>query len=190
MGVMFLSVADNPYTTSQPYAENTFRQYFGKESGTILLIDMDNRTIWIFSDGAIYRTVTRSYANTITDNIYTYASDGDYYGCAKSAFEQEARILGGGRIAQPMKYISNALLSLVGGVLITFLVLRAQRESFEGKRNQKKSQTTVQLLGRQLIESHVVTRDSGSRSGGGGGGFSGGGGGGGGHSGGGGGHSF
>ena len=84
--------------TSKAAAERMYRELFGTGSGTLFLIDMGNRNLWIFSDGAIYQTVTGSYADTITDNVYKLAVEGQYYECAKGVFEQEARILGGGRI--------------------------------------------------------------------------------------------
>lgn len=187
-GVMFLSMSDYVYN-SQNYAMDVYRQYFGQDSGTVFFIDMYNRNIWIFSDGAIYRTVTKAYANTITDNVYTYASSQDYYSCAAKAFEQEYTILEGGRIAQPMKYLSNAFLALVAASLITFLVLRFDRARVTSTRSSAQNHVTVQILNNHLLESHIVTHDS-SSGGGGGGRGGGGGGGGGGHSGGGGGHSF
>lgn len=45
--------------------------------GTVFAIDMDNRNIWIHSDGAVYQVVTKGYADTVTDNVYRYASRGD-----------------------------------------------------------------------------------------------------------------
>ena len=50
-----------------------------------------------------------SYADSITDNVYTYASNRDYFSCAAKGFERELNLLKGQKIRQPMKYISNAL---------------------------------------------------------------------------------
>ena len=94
--VMFLSTNYNNEGTARDYAKSYYEQYFGSKSGTIFLVDMDTRNIWIYSKGRIYRTVTNAYGNTITDNVYTYASKGDYYSCASKAFEQELKILEGG----------------------------------------------------------------------------------------------
>ena len=93
---------------------------FGTDSGTLFVIDMDQRNIWIHSDGAVYEVITTAYANTITDNVYRYASKGDYYGCASEAFRQIHELLRGRRIAQPMKYISNALLALILALLVNY----------------------------------------------------------------------
>lgn len=117
--VAFKSVDTNNSTTAA-LAESYYRSVFGKDSGTVFLIDMDNRMIYIFSDGKVYRTITKAYANTITDNVYRYASQGDYYTCANEAFLQMQKLLDGGRIMQPMKYINNALLALLLAFLVVF----------------------------------------------------------------------
>ena len=118
--VAFVSILQNPYYDTDDYAENYYKTYFGTESGTLLLIDMQERYIWIYSDGTIYDVVTTNYANTITDNVYRYASNGDYFSCANTAFSQIHSLLKGHRIAQPMKYISNALFALLLAMLFNY----------------------------------------------------------------------
>ncbi|MBD5462576.1 MAG: TPM domain-containing protein [Lachnospiraceae bacterium] len=121
---VFLTTTYNSYSASS-YARDFYSDLFGHDSGTLFLIDMDNREIYIFSDGAVYRTVTKSYAESITDNVYSYASKGNYYRCASEAFEQINTLLAGQKIAQPMKYISNVLLALILATLINyFLAMR------------------------------------------------------------------
>ena len=66
--VAFVSL-DTNYTSTDSYAREHYRQLFGSDSGTLFVIDMDNRNIWIHSNGAIYRTITKSYADTITDSM-------------------------------------------------------------------------------------------------------------------------
>ena len=116
----FISCRAPSGTGTSAYAKEVYSRLFGRDSGTLFMIDMANRKIWIHSNGAIYRTITKSRANTITDNVYRLASRGDYYGCASSAFSQIYTLLEGGRIAQPMKYASNALLALAVSLLINF----------------------------------------------------------------------
>lgn len=118
----FKSLSSNGYSASY-YAGEYYHELFGQQSGTLFLIDMDNREIYLFSDGAIYKTVTTAYANTITDNVYRYASDRDYYNCAYKAFEQIHSLLSGRKIAQPMKYISNILLALILAALINYFIV-------------------------------------------------------------------
>ena len=182
-------------------AEERFREFFRDDSATLLLIDMYNRRIQIFSDGAIYKNISTSRANEITDNIYTYATDGDYYMAAKKTFEQIETILSGGRITTPMKYATNAAFAVGIVLLINFIIITAQRKkknvttltnalAYEGGRgNISAVQSVNAVMTSQKKSRHIES--SGGSSGGGGGGFSGGGGGGGGFSsGGGGGHSF
>lgn len=182
-------------------AEEKFREYFNRDSATLLMIDMYNRRIQIFSDGAIYKTVSKAKANEITDNIYTYATDGNYYMAAKKSFEQIETILSGGRITTPMKYATNAAFAIGIVLLINFIIITAQRKkkdtttltnalAYEGGRGRISAVQSVNaVMTSQKKSRHIES--SGGSSGGGGGGFSGGGGGGGGFSsGGGGGHSF
>lgn len=120
--VAFVSIDDNPDYSTERYAENYYQEQFGYSSGIIFLIDMDERYIWIHSNGEIYETITTAYANTITDNVYSYASSQDYLTCASKAFEQINTLLEGRHIAQPMKYISNALLAIVIALLINYFL--------------------------------------------------------------------
>ncbi len=190
-GVAFISVRQFDMDTGK-YAENEYRKLFGRDSGTLFLIDMGERNIWIFSDGAIYKTVTKAYANTITDNVYRYASRGEYYKCASEAFREISILLEGGKISQPMKHICNVIIALILAFLSNFIYLLIQRHkpavSLKDAIAPMTSVVGVSVIARNLINTrrsrHVES------SGGGGGSSGGGGGGGGGSSGGGGGHSF
>ena len=130
---------------------------------------------------------------TITDNVYTYAGKGDYLGCALAVFEQMNTLLTGGRIAQPMKYISNLLLSLILSLMINYLLVLLTAGS--RKPSEETILGAVRIGFRMSNPSAVMTHttrvyDPPFSSSGGGGSRGGGGGGGGGFSGGGGGHSF
>ncbi|MDE5932421.1 MAG: TPM domain-containing protein [Lachnospiraceae bacterium] len=117
--VAFKTIDSNNRDT-ESYARQYYKEQFGTASGTLFLIDMDNRNIWIHSDGNLYKVITKSYANTITDNVYRYASGGDYYDCAAHTYEQILALLKGHKIAQPMKYISNGLLAVILALLLNY----------------------------------------------------------------------
>ena len=121
-------------------AEQFYRSKIGTESGTLFMINMGTRLLTIHSDGEIYQTVTRSLATTITDNVYRYASSGDYYQCAASAFGQIRRLLQGERIARPMKLISNILLAVTLSLLIIYIYISLR---YEQHRTTKKVKTAV-----------------------------------------------
>lgn len=122
--VAFKTIDTNTYSSTESFISSYYRQLFGSSSGTIFVIDMDYRNIWIHSNGAIYNTITNSYADSITDNVYTYASNRDYFSCAAKVFEQELTLLKGQKIRQPMKYISNALLAIILAVIINYFIVK------------------------------------------------------------------
>ena len=151
---------------------------------------MDNRYLYIDSYGRKMRKyITSSRADTITDNIYYYATDEEYYVCAQQAFEQIYAVLQGQRIAQPMKYISNALLAFALSMLILFFIIRisSSRRKATDKELLSGIYNSVNLYNAESHFTHQTKTYSPQSSGSSGGGHSGGGGGGG-HSGGG--HSF
>lgn len=194
--VAFVSISENPTYNTEAYVEDYYYDHFHYESGTVLIIDMEERYIWIYSDGEIYKTVTKAYASTITDNCYSYASADDYYNCAATAFEQINTLLEGKAIAQPMKYISNALLAIVIALLLNyFLVMFLSRgkkpstaQVLDGIYSKVDIRNTrIDLVNQTRQYSPQSSGSSGARSSGGG---SGGFGGGGGSRGGGGGHRF
>ena len=76
---VFVSCSQTEYSDTADYAKNWYFEYFGNESGTALMIDMGQRMIALYSAGANYKVVGREEGYVITDNIYTYASKGDYY---------------------------------------------------------------------------------------------------------------
>ncbi len=184
--VAFKTTANNASSTEY-FSESFYKELWGRESGTIFVIDMANRYLYIYSDGAVYRTITDAYADTITDNVYTYATNQQYYQCAVKTFEQIGTVLEGGKIAQPMKYASNAFLAVIISFIILYFWVKIVSVA-------KKPSKTELLLGMQTLQSmgavHAQftheTKTYSPQSSGGGGGSSGGGGGGGG----GGGHSF
>lgn len=129
--VVFVTTDTND-TTAEAYCRQFAANYWEDgESSTMFLIDMKNRVLRIQSEGYIYEVVTDDYADTITDNIYELAADGDYLACTKEAFDEIASLLKGQRIAQPMKYICNLLLALVSSafMMFCFVIAFIQRKS-------------------------------------------------------------
>ena len=185
----FLSCENSSESTSQ-YSARVYSSLFGTESGTLLVIDMGQRMLYIKSNGAISEIVSNAYSNTITDNIYRYASEGDYYTCASKAYVQVYTLLSGGKIAQPMRYISAALLALILGLMINYLIVRTVSKPRKADTEEIIDAANVDFRLRDPAARHshttkvyspVRSSSGGGGSRGGGGGFSGGGGSGGGH---------
>lgn len=196
--IAFKSISVNN-TTAASYAREYYHSSFGTASGTLFLIDMDNREIYIFSDGTNYKIVTSNKAYSITDNVYRYASRQEYYECASIAFKQIYALLNGYKIAEPMRYASDGFIAIILAAFINFFIVMykskikksSEKEILKGCKVKFdiKNIHPHQIGTRKVYSPRSESGGSGGFSGGGGGGF-GGGGGGGGSSGGGGGHGF
>lgn len=187
--IAFETINEN-YTSTANYAREKYHSMFGTESGSLFLIDMDNRYIYIFSDGNNYKYITNSKADIITDNIYTYATRGEYYECASMAYSQMYTVLSGGKIAEPMRYISNIIISIVIAFYINIIIVMSKAKippaSFMEILNSCNISFAATNITAEKSGTHRVYSPPSSSGGSGGGG----GGGGGGSSGGGGGHGF
>lgn len=184
--VLLLTTTSNN-TSLQDYAWQRGSAVFGSsESFTVLMIDMGNRQIYIGSTSDIRKTLSTARANTITDNVYRYATNGDYAACARTAFEQMFTVLDGGNIPAPMKIIGCILIALIGGLTVCYMIMSGAGKVrpatvHEIETGMGKNEITVSNVNRRKLSSvFVAAAKGGGGSGGGGGGFSGGGGGGGG----------
>ena len=190
--IAFKSISYND-TNAGNYARNYYHSEFGTESGTLFLIDMYTREIYIFSDGNNYNYITDSKAYIITDNVYKLASYADYHGCASEAFSQIYTILAGGKISEPMRHISNGVLAIVCGFFVSFFIVL-----YNSRTKKVKTSAIIKNCDVNVVINNVVGEKTGtyrvyspqSSSSGGSSGGGGGGGGGGSSSGGGGGHRF
>ncbi len=126
-GHILFVTSDEPHTSSiYYYAGQIYHSYFGNGvSGTMVIIDFYNRDFYIFSDGKNYDVLTTAKANIITDNNYRNISNKEYYDGARKTFEQIISVLGGERIAEPMKHICNAILAILLGMLICAIIIGA-----------------------------------------------------------------
>jgi len=189
--IIFKSISEN-YTSTSAYASNFYHERFSTASGTLFLIDMDNRYIYIFSDGSNYKSLTTDKANIITDNAYKYASDARYYECASLAFSQINTILNGGKIAEPMRHASNIFIALTLAFFINFFIVLASTTIKKASAKEVLNTALIDFtVGDIIINQTGQRREFSPLSDSSGGSSGGGGGGGGGHSsGGGGGHRF
>lgn len=100
---------------------------YSYDNASIFAINMSNRKITIQSYGTLYQYITNSKARSITDNVKNYATRGDYYGCSASAFVQMYAVANGEKIAEPMKFISYVVISLMAGLIIALNIAFSQR---------------------------------------------------------------
>lgn len=177
---------DRNSTSTRNYAKSVREELFGSDSSSVFVIDRDNRELYIFSYGTMYKYITTAKANTITDNTYRYATDGGYDICVIQTLTQMLTVLEGGKINQTMKYVSNALLAVLFSLMIVFLWAKDNAVSKVAEVSELLESTVFHTrIGNASANRIKQTRsrhsddDSGGSGGGGGGGSSGGGGGGG-----------
>lgn len=182
---------ENTSVSTKNYAAQIYSSVFGSASGTMLVIDMGQRQLYIKNNGDVSKSITNAYSNTISDNIYRYASKGEFYECAAAYSIQVYTVLEGGRITQSMRFITAALLAVILGLLINYLIIRSVTARRKAGNAEIIDAAKVDFILRDpsAVKDHTTRVYSPVRSsGGGGGGGHGGGGGGGGGSGGG--HGF
>ena len=189
--VMFTSIDYNPRNSTYNYAAEYIYNSIGNDSVTMFIIDMDTRYLYLMTNGRARQLLNDQKCNSITDNVYKYASGGNYAACAKQAFSQAGALLEGKRIAEPMRYVTSAILALLSALFINFIIVYVSSRVHKTSDHDLLSvaeqrfvmdDPSVALIG----TSKRYSPQSKSSSGGGGGGRSGGGG----FSGGGGGHRF
>ena len=189
--VALVTTTSHSFYSTEDFAADYFDSTFGAHAnGTIFVIDRRLNKIFIYSDGDAHKTITNSYAYSITDDTYTYATEShgrDYYTCSYKTMEQILSLMEGRRIAQPMKYICSALLAIILAFLINYFI--AMFYSRQKKTSVKTIISSIyantNITNPRITFSHQAKTYSPPSSS-----SSGGGGGGGGHSGGGGGHSI
>lgn len=106
---------------------NYYRHGFFSPGGVAFVINMELRKLNVRYAGNTGRILGYSTATAVEDNVYQYASKGDYYTCASKVFSQVAGLYRGQRVAQPMKAVISLLLGLCIGMMILFLYVRGTR---------------------------------------------------------------
>lgn len=154
-------------------------------NGVLFFVDMKNRQLVLCGAGNdITSVVTSSKCDSIMDNVYRYASNGDYYNCAAESYREAYTLLDGGKINEPMRVTSNAFLAIIFGMLLAYGIVR--RFSTVSRPSEK--ELLAAISARQQLNNYKMTfvrqtrrydppSSSSSGGGGGGGGVGGGGGG-------------
>ena len=110
----------NSATKAQKWGDQTFG---AGTRFTVFIIDMSTRHLDIYASRPLSSILSAAEENSIADNVYKYATRGDYAGCAKETFGQIEKVLKGEKIVTPMKYISNALLAVIAAIFAAYLLI-------------------------------------------------------------------
>ena len=124
--VILVTTTNHHYSSTDSFAWDYYREIFGsKQSGIIFVIDRCLNKIYLVSVAGAEKKISSGRCLTITDNTYKYATAKmgyDYYTCCSKTFDQVLTLYKGGRIAQPMKYITNTLLAIILAMLLNFFL--------------------------------------------------------------------
>lgn len=85
MDLVILTIDDADGKTSMAYADDYYDSNgYGTgtdKSGALILIDMDNRQIWVSTTGKMIEKISDRDIDTIIDSGYSDLKEGDYYSC-------------------------------------------------------------------------------------------------------------
>lgn len=176
--------------TSEEYADDFVDQNAFEENGVCFLIDMDNREIYMSTTGSAIRILTDHRIDSIMDNSYEYAGDGEYAKCFETMIRETEDSFHEGIESGQYNYdrdtgeISKApnrltvwdmLISLIaavaaGGAVIA-VIAGKYRLKFGGWQYDFKSNSRLDLTNKtdRLVNTfrtaHHIQRDSGGGSG-------------------------
>ena len=178
--IIFKSINENNANSTRSYAENYYFNRFQHDSGSMLLIDMDEKMVYIVSEGSNKNSIDNGKSESITDNIYKYLSQKNYFTGADIAFSQMNTVLSGQKIAEPMKYISNIIIAFLVSSFITFFFIMRKSDLKKASNKDLVKDCVIAFSAANILGSVIGTTkkyspQSSSSSSSGGGGFSGGG---------------
>ena len=176
--------------TSEEYADDFVDQNAFEENGVCFLIDMDNREIYMSTTGSAIRILTDHRIDSIMDDSYEYAGDGEYAKCFETMIRETEDSFHEGIESGQYNYdrdtgeISKApnrltvwdmLISLIaaaaaGGAVIA-VIAGKYRLKFGGWQYDFKSNSRLDLTNKtdRLVNTfrtaHHIQRDSGGGSG-------------------------
>ena len=123
--VAFLSTRSGGGSTSQKalnYRDNTLG--LPRQIPLILLIiDMQNREIYLFSQGNIESILTRSNATAITEEAAAYLKKGNYCLGAEKAFELTGDLFATRTVSSPMRLAAALIAAPALGLLAAAMVM-------------------------------------------------------------------
>jgi len=90
MDAAIVTTEENP-DSAMEFADNFYEEQGlgvgSSHDGVLFLIDMENGELWISTEGKMIRFLTDGRVETILDDAFEYAADGDFYGAARVFLE-------------------------------------------------------------------------------------------------------
>lgn len=112
MDYVVLTISDALGKTSREYADDYYESIgvgtHGNYSGMLYLIDMDNREIWISTEGDMLRYLTDERIDVILDHAFAEISDGNYADSAHSVLQDVSSYITSGIPENQYNYSSES----------------------------------------------------------------------------------
>lgn len=91
-----VTTSDAEGKTSEEYADDYYDNNGYQENGVLYLIDMDNRSVWISTSGAMIRFLTDQRIERVIDEGYEQLKSGEYADCFMKMLGQTEIFMGQG----------------------------------------------------------------------------------------------
>ncbi len=171
MDVVIVTINDAGGKTAMAFADDYFDYNgYGRGSdrdGVLMLMDFDNREVWISTSGATIDQLTDARIETLLDAIFDNGmTDGDYIGAATAFLDRLDKILTGNSLS-----LIEAIISLVASLGLGGLIYGGVRASYKGRAGRpvfayaKNSlvgfDQATDNLARTFITSRVIPRNTG-----------------------------
>lgn len=174
MDLVVVTTDDAGGKTAEEYADDFYDENgygIGKDnSGALLLIDMDNRKIWISTTGKMIDRLTDAKIDNVIDAGYDDLVDGDYDECLTACVQKLGKYARG-------RYIAawEAVAALILGLAAAFITKKTVKANYKVKKNhaiypyREKSNFALMVNSDAFVNTFVTTRVIASSSGSGGG---------------------
>lgn len=165
------TTTDTGDSSTAYYAQQFYNSKFGDTSGTIFLIDMNNRQVYIYSNNATAYLITSKISNVITDNVYRYLTKEKYYEGTNKALYQMYKALHGMSIESPMLKITSILMGILLGFILTFYgvlfsSIQKKKDSTDDRNSLMKHEFNCSNLTKTFIRTYTESSSSSSSGGG------------------------
>lgn len=128
----YLVVTEDSYTYSGDMhgeMDGLYSARYGSSDGVAFIINMSDRQLYTGGFGTLAKDFRSGDARDVTDNVYRYASRGEYAECISRAFTQINEVVSDGFILRPMRYAVAILFGLFAGFFIMFIAVVNSRKN-------------------------------------------------------------
>lgn len=182
MNVLVVTTDDAQGKDARDYADDYYMDngYYDNEAkgGTLYLIDMDNREVYMCNAGDMSYYITDSRREDVLDAGYDQVADGEYYACIANMMGETAHWLERGipvdqytydeetgeivryRSIRPMEWVIAIVLALAAGGAAVGAVIGKYRMKWNPYKYPVKEKSSIRITGKEdrFVNQVVTTR--------------------------------